>query len=628
MTPPSAHGADLARADDPRAHRAPASVFHARAWFAPDAGWKNLTDCLRDRATTSPHDTAFAFLQQGPAPRVMSYVELDSAARTCAADLQRTLSVGDNAVLAYPAGLDFIVAFFGCLYAGVRPAPVQMSLLPEGVRRIEAIAVASEARAILAPSASLERLRAASTGLAAATGAILWLSPPTAPDTETPALAPTLRSAPHDPCFLQFSSGSTGAPRGVVVTHENILNNLQMLNLAFRIDARDLAVSWLPHHHDMGLIAGILHAVYSGIPAILMAPLAFLLRPDLWLKTISDYRATLSAGPNFAYEHCVKSLDVKARRSVDLRSWEVAISGSEPIRAETLAAFGEAFAPAGFSPKAFYPSYGLAEATLMVSGASRGGGARVFEVDAADLAQGRIAKPAAGAATRTLVGCGPPKAEVAIVRPGTVDRARPGEIGEILVSGLSVSPGYYGPGGGVCTSQMVTGPGGGSFLRTGDLGVEFKGELCIVGRLKDLVVVRGRNVHPADVEGAVQGAEPAFRQGGGAAFGIDFGDGEKLVLVQEVEVAGEASPERLAAHFAAARQAVMRAEGLEIDRIVLVAPGQIPKTTSGKVRRQECRTRFLENGLRELARWPAASDEGPAATPIRAACSQAADAHE
>lgn len=553
---------------------------------------------LLARAAASPDRLAFVFedprTRQGQS---CTFGGLHREALRIASSLSRSVSPGGAAVLVHPPGLEFIAAFMGCLYAGVRPAPVALSLLPDGLEKISTICVAAEAAAVLGVSAHIARLERA---LGSKLGEVAWIETDQA--AAIPAWAP-LKAARDDIAFLQFSSGSTGDPKGIAVSHGNVMHNVRMLNAAFRVGADDLAVSWLPHHHDMGLVAGILHSIYSGIATVLLSPLGFLLRPRDWLEAISRHRATLSAAPDFAYAHCARTISDADRAGLDLSSWAVAITGSEMVRAETLAAFADAFTPCGFDPQAFYPSYGLAEATLMVSGGERGTGAAAMRLDPSALDAGR-AVPTAAEAARTLISCGPPRTKIVIVDPVTGALRDEGVIGEVLVAGASVAHGYYRRPEATAAAFGLSAPGcpGESFLRTGDLGFLLSGNLTIVGRLKDLVVVRGRNVHPEDVEASLADCHPAFRAGRAAAFGLEVGGEEQLAVVQEVDIETPDLPETPQL-VEVIRTCLRRRHDIEVAVVVLAVPGQIPKTTSGKVQRQACRAKHLAGGIRSVAVW-------------------------
>jgi acyl-CoA synthetase (AMP-forming)/AMP-acid ligase II len=568
-----------------------------RAWRPPAPAWRTLGEVLDSRARWAPQDTAFAFFDPRQAElQSISYLELHRRACRVGAEVGRRVEPGSAALLVYPPGLDFIAAFFGCVYAAVQPAPVQLSLLPDGLSKISAVAASANAAAVLTTDKYVPRLRD-SIAAPDARGSLIWLTTEADGDCARPQARAT------DTAFLQYSSGSTGDPKGVIITHQNILHNLHLLNAGYSVGEQDVVVSWLPHYHDLGLIAAMLQSLYSGIPAVLMSPLTFLLKPVAWLAAVSRFRATLSAGPDFAYRHCVSTIPEAQKAGLDLSSWSVAISGSEPVRADTIARFTDAYAPFGFNPRAFCPSYGLAEATRIVSGARRGAGARQMRVDADRLEHdGVAAAPCDDRPARTLVSCGPPLTTVVVVDPDTLQVREAGRAGEVLVSGPSVAPGYRNPALGApeIFGIVLDGRPGEQFLRTGDMGLLIEGELFVTGRLKDLIIIRGRNVHAEDVETTIQGFEGEFWQGVRAAFSIEAADGEQLVIVQEVDPELVGDGDALDAATVRIKDAVALTHGVTVQEVFYILPGQIPRTSSGKVRRAECRSRFLQRQLRAL----------------------------
>jgi acyl-CoA synthetase (AMP-forming)/AMP-acid ligase II len=408
---------------------------------------------------------------------------------------------------------------------------------------------------------------------------------------------------PETLAFLQYTSGSTAMPKGVMVSHENLVHNIHMLADRFGTYPGAIVVSWLPMFHDMGLIGCVLHPMLRGSSTYLMAPAAFLQRPLRWLQAISRYRGNVSGGPNFAYDLCVQRSTPEQRAALDLRSWHMAFNGAEPVRARTIEGFARAFAPHGFRPEAMSPGYGLAESTLLVSIRERGD-AVIAPFDAEELGRGRARTTVEpGVAARDLVGCGPanPGERVLIVDPERLTPCPDGDIGEIWVHGPSVAQGYWNLPEETRRTFRATlaGSGDGPFLRTGDLGFYHGGEIFIAGRIKDLIIADGRNHYPQDIELTVEQSHPAFRAGCSAAFSIDTGGEERVVVVAEANPhrvdSGQADP--AAAVLRAARRAVAVAHDLELADLYLCRPGTIPKTTSGKIRRQGCRAAFLSGAL-------------------------------
>jgi acyl-CoA synthetase (AMP-forming)/AMP-acid ligase II len=565
-------------------------------------GWTSLVATLGRWADETPEKTALKFVD-GKADCWISYRELLDetaavAARLRSADLPKT-----TVLLLYPSGLDFVIAFLGCLRAGVVPIPVALPTTRGAPAKIEAIAGDAGARAILTTGPQLRRLKKL---LGALDGPrVQWIP------TDEVACGPEAEAAGEDPvprarAFIQYSSGTTGTPKGVMVSHSNLVHNLAMLQDAFSLSPADLCVSWLPHHHDMGLIAAILLSLYTGASAVLMDPLDFLLRPVQWLATISEHRATYSGAPNFAYEHCVAAISEADKAGLDLGCWTLATIAAEPIRAQTIDKFGRAFTACGFDPRAFYPGYGLAEATLMVAGGTRGAGPILCSERTSRIApHALIPSPdGTGAAARLLVSSGRPRAKVALVDPDTLLRCGDGETGEIWVSGESIAQGYWNrPNESLLTFRAhIAGTGEGPFLRTGDLGFLHQGYLYVTGRLKDLVIIRGKNHYPQDIELTAQQSHPGLRADGCAAFSVDAAGEERLAIVQEVDEARIATLDADAA-LAAIRQAVWRAHDVQVYALSLVRPGRVPRTTSGKMRRGACRALLIDGQLDALAEW-------------------------
>jgi acyl-CoA synthetase (AMP-forming)/AMP-acid ligase II len=554
---------------------------------AREAG--SFVEILRLWASLRPDRSALAFLD-GHAALVADYsfARLQREADAVAARLLEVARPGDRALLLFPPGPEFVAAFFGCLIAGVVAVPAHPPDATTDAGALRAIAAHAGARVALAPGALTERVAPlpilAFEECVARPGA--------------PAHAPAV--GPDTVAFLQYTSGSTGRPRGVVVTHGNLLHNERVIREAFGHDSdRTIFAGWLPLYHDMGLIGNVLQPIYLGVTSYLMAPRDFIRRPSLWLKAISRYRATTSGGPSFAYAHCVDRIVPAEREELDLRSWEVAFDGAEPVRDDVIERFVTAFAPHGFRRESFLPCYGLAESTLFVTGVAA---LRRLAVDRAALADGRVVR-AEGAGTITLVGCGHAFGgqEVAIVDPVSSARCEGDRVGEIWVRGPSVARGYFAdpePNQATFGARLLADPGG-PWLRTGDLGFLVDGELYIAGRLKDVIIVHGRKHHPEDLERTVERASDSLRLGGAVAFSVDRDGEERVVVVHEVD-------RRRAETFDAAktaadiRQAVANGHGIRVHTVAFVAAGAVPRTTSGKVQRRLCRTRFLDGALEQL----------------------------
>ena len=573
-----------------------------------------IVDLLRQRAAYRPHDRAFTFLVDGENEELnITYAELDRKARALGAWLLSEGMAGKRVLLLYPSGLDFIAAFMGCLYGGAIAVPAYPPRKNRSVERIEAIAADAEASVALTTRDVVDRfdaLRATAPSLEHLIWKVdseldvAWADRWERPDIDGSTLA-----------FLQYTSGSTGTPKGVMLSHENLLHNSLRIMQAFEITRSQSGVFWLPSFHDMGLIGGILVPLYGGKFNVLMSPVAFLQKPLRWLQAISKYRATISGGPNFAYELCVRKTTPEQRATLDLSSWTLAFNGAEPVRAETIDAFCEAFAPCGFRREAFYPCYGLAESTLMVTGGMKFEPPVVRSFDAASIETGAaVVRPANAPAVRRLVGSGRELdgQDVLIVDPQSCEALPPGRVGEIWVSGPSVAQGYWNRGDASAATfgamlaqsdqsspdQAVTTwqPNPGPYLRTGDLGFFDNGELFVAGRLKDLIIIRGRNHYPQDIEHAVEEASTLVRAGSIAAFAVDVDGRERVAVVAEVE-RGKREPAEVAAAFEAIRKRLATEHELAVEAIVLVRPNSVPKTSSGKIQRHACKRQFLDSTL-------------------------------
>ncbi|WP_158206633.1 non-ribosomal peptide synthetase [Pseudoduganella flava] len=554
---------------------------------------------VQRRAAEHAHKVAFTFLKDGEeAVASLTYGELDARARAIAAALRTVAAPGERALLMFPDGLDFVLGFLGCLYAGVIAVPVYPPhARTEYWHRLEGLAADCDARHVLCISDYAPELARHSAGLATLERCACTRIddlPADAPAWQAPAIdADTL-------AFLQYTSGSTSLPKGVMVTHRCLLDNMEMMRDGFGHDADSVLVSWLPMFHDMGLIGNVLQTIHVGGSCYVMAPAAFIQNPMRWLRAISTYRGTSAFAPNFAYELCAQRGSEEDLRTLDLSSWGMALNGAEPVRYDTLRRFADKYAPCGFDARSLYPAYGLAEATLFVSGGGRGTGVRWYDADAEQLDRAALVRPAApGAPVRRLVGCGRAWHGTAlrIVDGATGAVCADGVIGEIWIGNDSVAHGYWGRDAETARTFGATPQGEtGCYLRTGDLGFLHEGELYVTGRVKELIILRGVNYYPHDIERAVQDAVPALKAGAGAAFAIETDGAEQLVLVQEVERTHLRTLDHDAV-FAAARAAVLRTLGVAPHAIVLIRPATLAKTSSGKIQRQLMRSRFLDGSL-------------------------------
>jgi amino acid adenylation domain-containing protein/non-ribosomal peptide synthase protein (TIGR01720 family) len=557
-----------------------------------------LIDLLRFRSLNEPTPTAYRFLADEESASI-TYGELDLRARGVAALLQRKGLQQERALLLYPPGLDFIVAFFGCLYAGTIAVPVSWQQSKRGMARLQAIAADAQAACVLTTQRELSRVERGPWPRR-----IDWLaSDEVAGDVAGDWREPATNG--YALAYLQYTSGSTSTPKGVMVTHANVLENSAYIQHGFEHGPESVSLSWLPHFHDMGLVDGIIQPLYSGFTGLLMSPASLLQNPARWLEAISRYRVTHSGGPNFAYDLCVRRIDEAQRASLDLSHWSVAYNGAEPVRHDTLERFVAAFAACGFRREAFYPAYGLAEATLKVSGGRRGVGPVYCSVDASALEQHRIVLTETGAPdSRTLVGCGRAAlgAGLAIVNSESLKPCERDEVGEVWVSGPGVAAGYWNRPEETESTFNARLSKCGRFLRTGDLGFVRDGELFITGRLKDLIIIRGRNHYPQDIERAMQQCHAALTPDAGAAFSIEVESEERLVVVQEIESRRKNEAETI---IETIRETIAEEFEIQPAALVLIRSGTLSKTSSGKVRRGACREEFLRNGLHVIAEWRA-----------------------
>ncbi|MFI9568127.1 fatty acyl-AMP ligase [Streptomyces rishiriensis] len=572
---------------------------------------RSLVDTLSAHASRHPDRTAYRYLVTGDSDgevQDISYARLAGRARAIAAWLQEHGLAGSRAILLYPPGIEFISAYLGCLSAGVVAVP---GVPPQGrsqnhraLTRMKRLIADADAKVILS-----------GLGVSEALATMAQHLPELAEITQvvTNDIPDDLAASWHEPdlgadsvAFLQYTSGSTSAPRGVMVTHGNLVDNERLLTerMGHTPEAlaeydNELFVSWLPVYHDMGLILPVLNTLYLGATTTLFSPLHFLQKPERWLTAITEYRPHTSGGPNFAFELCLKHATPDLLDRLDLSRWKVAFNGAEPVRAATLRRFTETFGgAAGFRREAMYPCYGLAEATLMVSGHTVGTPPNLIAADEDG--------PHAGAADAAAVSSGRPGpgTNVVIADPERHRALPEGEVGEIWVAGASVAKGYWRNA--VATRETFRATledgsgehGATRFLRTGDLGFLRDGELFVTGRLKDLMVIDGRNHYPQDLELSAELSHPALRPGCIAAFPVEVGEhgteGEQPVIVAEV---APESADQSGTITSEIRNAIGEAHGLSVRDVVLVRPGTIPKTSSGKIQRRASREAYLGGSL-------------------------------
>lgn len=564
----------------------------------------SLLHLLQWRAEHQTDKIAYTFLADGVTETAsLTYEMLDLKARAVGALLQSQCCPGERVLLLYPSGLEFIVAFFGCLYAQVLAVPAYPSR--KNQHRLEAIAVNAQATVVLTIEEVLLEWHSRKSDNSLIMS-LQWFST----DTTNTTLAKDWQMPPMDLntlAFLQYTSGSTGIPKGVIVSHGNLLHNSELIHTCFEHTPNSRALVWLPLYHDMGLIGGVIQPLYGGFPSLLIPPEVFIRKPSCWLQSISDYRVTTSGGPNLGFELCSIRITPEQRNNLDLSCWDVAFTGAEPIHRKTLENFANFFKSCGFRKEAFFPCYGMAEATLLISGSVKAAAPiiRPLWKDALKnnqivFSEGNISE------TKHIVGCGRSWLDqnIKIVNPETLLPCLINQVGEIWLSSASVAQGYWNQPLETekvfCAHLAETGEG--PFLRTGDLGFVQDGEIYVTGRLKDLIIVLGHNYYPQDIELTVENSHPALRTGGGAAFSIETDNREKLVVVQEVErsylriLNGEEI-------IRAIRHAVSEEHSLPAQEILLLKTASLPKTSSGKVKRSNCRELFLNHGLEVVFKW-------------------------
>lgn len=580
-----------------------------------------LLDLLQQRAAAYQDKVAFSFSYNGDDEdrTELTYQELDRRARAIASTLQQQGAAGERVLVMCRPGLDPIAGFFGCIYAGAVAVPVHERLAP----RLSLVVPDAHARFVVATSETQAKIKSAIDELAEGRD-LRWILSDAVDAPSDGWVAPQLD--PDAIAMIQYTSGSTTAPKGVALTHRNLLHNMESSRQVWDGDDTAVSMFWLPSHHDMGLIGGILSMLHVGCTTHLMSPSSFVKRPMGWLEAVSRHRATFTAAPNFAYDRCVEESTAEQRAALDLSSLVTAMNGAEPVQATTLEKFAEAFAPAGFRREALCPVYGLAEATLLVSGGSESALPVVAHIDRTELRADRVVdvEPEHPAAV-ALVSCGRPRGgqEVVIVDPVTHLPCGPDQVGEIWIAGPSVGWGYWARPDETAQTFSATLPDTtGVFLRTGDLGFLRSGELYITGRCKDLVVIRGGNYYPNDIERTVQACHPVLVSGRGAVFAFTPGLGavEQLVVVQEVDRDRDPAVD-LAEVADSIRAAVTERYGIEPNSVNLVEHLSIPTTSSGKIQRGLSRRQFLDGEVAPVAHWsaPSAPDDLAKARELEAA---------
>lgn len=557
----------------------------------------SLAELLDRRAAGEPDRLAFRELRNDLGERdSVTYGQLRRRALGLAEALSDRARPGDRALLITPHAIDYMAGLFACFYAGVVAvsgvpayAPSTRSLRHTArLRRLHAVIEDCGARALIGPADLLARVDEGLAASGAPRPALIVTDGQDTSATETDWIARASRA--DTMAVLQYTSGSTSSPGGVVLRHSNLLANLAAQAERLQVTTDDVGVSWLPLHHDLGLIGACLLAVYGGFPCILLPPAGFLEQPRRWLQCLSDLGGTISWAPNFAYKLCLRSMPPEERRSLDLTRWRIALNAAEPVQAATVREFADGFAVAGFSPRAMYPSYGLAEATLLVSAPAAGSQVRIVRVDRAALARDEavvLAEDEVGDGVE-LVGCGQalPGVGLIIADPRTLSPCPAGRVGEIWASGPGKSEGYFaGPDGGreSFDAQALGDPA--VYLRTGDLGFLLGEDLFVTGRLKDVIILRGANVYPQDLEVTAAASHPALREDCACAFSTTVDGEEALVIACEID---RRRTHEAAEAVAAMRRAMFRDHGLETYAVAAIPFGAMPKTPSGKVQRKAC----------------------------------------
>jgi acyl-CoA synthetase (AMP-forming)/AMP-acid ligase II/acyl carrier protein len=572
----------------------------------------NLVDLLQWRLQEEPEKRAYTLMIDGKEEgSTLTYAQLDRQARAIAALLQSYQSEGERVLLLFPQSLEVIAAFMGCLYAGViaipAPAP-EASRLKRTLPRLQAIASDAGASIVLTTAGIISLLGESVIEFPA----MRWLASEEI-DLELASDWQQLHIPSDRLAYLQYTSGSTSTPKGVAIAHDNLLHHCTYLQKYCAYTPNSVSVTWMPYFHDYGLVEGLIQPLYNGTPCYVMSPFALIRRPFNWLNNISRYRATHSQAPNFAYDLCVRRISAEQRAQLDLSNWRAAGNAAEPIDPKVLESFARIFAACGFRPEAFCPAYGLAEATLLVSSNAITKIPSIIALDPATLERGQVVETKEEQKiVRRIAGCGRliGNTKVAIVNPHTLTKCMPDRIGEIWVADPSVARGYWQrkEESERTFRAYLADTGEGPFLRTGDLGFIKDGELFVTGRIKDVIIIRGSNYYPQDIEWSVQQTHPCLRSQNGAAFAVEIDGQEKLVIVQELE-RGYLQDLDLNEVFELIIREVFEQYEIQVHAICLIKSGTLLKTSSGKIQRSASRQAFLEGSLETLASWSATTSE-------------------
>lgn len=589
--------------------------------------FKSLVEMLAYRAEYSTNEVKIEFLNdKGQLENGLSYQQLDQSSRQIAARLADAGCSFKNIIILCPPGIEYIKAFFACMYAGAVPVPAYPPMGGKDIQRVKSIVRDCESPLILTTHLLHDLVEDWVNGKDQDSNSqkIKVLS---VEDLDSASMSSVYQSLPsirgEDTAFLQYTSGSTGQPKGVVVSHENLLSNFDQIIKCFAGSIRNIeenshlfgTVIWLPPYHDMGLIGGILTPIFANADVTLMSPITFLKDPYIWLKTLSDKKALISGGPNFSYNYCVKRVSEEQKANLDLSNWRIAFNGAEPINMEAMSNFSSYFSQCGFEKSSFLPCYGLAEGTLFVAGTPPERGPKTMDVSKEALKFGHLKVGVGGEPTTGLVSSGVNayETEIAIVDPISLVRKPVGEVGEIWVHGPAVCSGYFGkPGYSRSVFEMpIEGEDKQKlYLRTGDLGACVEGELFVTGRMKELIIVNGKNHYPQDIEFSLQSEMPIFRKGCGAAFSVNDKGKEELVLIQEIEVT-DLSETEMQSFCQQAKTIVAATHGIQLNEVLLIAPGMLNKTSSGKIQRAEAKRLYLKQAITSIYQWYEVSQCSP-----------------
>lgn len=569
---------------------------------------RHMVEIARWRAKHQGDRLAYTFLLDGDEKEEhLTYSELDRRARLIASWLQSRVQTGESVLLLFDQGLDFISAFYGCLYAGVIAVPAYPPERNKRLRRLKAVVRDSQAKLAITTTDVINRFQKSEDR----EFSLPWY----AIDRFSDELAEQWQERPIDPdmiTYLQYSSGSTGNPKGIQVTHRNLIHNSELIRLRLQHTPQDVSVSWLPIFHDLGLIGCVIQPMYVGFHAVSLSPYVYVANPYLWLKAIHRFRGTTTCSPNFGFDLCVRKTTPEQRAQLDLSSWRVAVNCAEPVRQETLERFTKTFAAQGFRHEAHYPMYGMAETTLYITGGRVDETPRYLTVSKQALAQGKIKTSIAENEERqTFVSCGTfgEDFEWKIVNPQTLTECQENEVGEIWVKSPSVAQGYWKRPEQTREDFEAYLGDEGPFLRTGDLGFCVDGEIYLAGRWKDLIIIRGRNHYPQDIEQTVEMVSKQLRPGCGAAFSVDMENEEALVIVQEVR--NHTTKEELSMLAQQIYRRVAEEHGVRLRELLLIPQDHVKKTSSGKIERRACKKAYLDGAFSVLYRqkWSSTMDE-------------------